>query len=99
MTIDNIKDPQGRISSKVYNLYPFDDQLLLYRQYCVYISNRSSTLTMLDFSNNQEIEEITQRRDYFTNLAGEKLYIDMRDSLGYTGKLDPMKRNDLSIQV
>ena len=72
---------------------------LFYKQYLAYISNRGSTLTMLDFSNNQEVQETIQRRDFFTANASERIYIDMRNSLGYTGKKDPMKRDGSSINV
>ena len=54
---------------------------------------------MLDFSNNQEVQETIQQRDFFTTNAFERLYMDMRNSLGYTGKKDPMKRDDSSIYV
>ena len=54
---------------------------------------------MLDFSKNQEVQRTVQLRDYFSTAASERLYIDMRDSLGTTGKKDAMKRNDSSVNV
>ena len=54
---------------------------------------------MLDFSNNQEVQEIIQWRDFFTTNVSESLYIDMRNLLGYTSKKDPMKKDDSSINV
>ena len=54
---------------------------------------------MLDFSNNQEVQEIIQWRDFFTTNVSESLYIDMRNLLGYTGKKDHMKKDDSSINV
>ena len=54
---------------------------------------------MLEFSNNQEVQETIQRRDFFTTNASERLYIDMRNSLGYTSKKDPMKRDGSSIKT
>ena len=83
----------------MYDLQTFDDQLKLYRQYCAYITNRPNYQTMLDFSNNHEVQETVQLRDFFTISAAERLYVDMRDSLGATGKEDAMKRNDFSIKV
>ena len=83
-----MKDSRGLYISKVYNLTKFDNQLSLYKQFCAYISNKPSTSTMLDFSNNQEIQDKVERRDFFTNQCSKRLYIDMRDSLGVTGKND-----------
>ena len=85
ITISNIKDWQGRCISKVYDLNDFDDQHILYRQYCAYISNKPSTLTMLDFSNNQGIQDTAEKRDFFTENTSKIIFIDMRGSLGITG--------------
>ena len=55
--ITNIKDPYSRVNEKIYNLNKFDKQVLLYRQYCTYILNSSSTKTMLDFSLSKEVQQ------------------------------------------
>ena len=54
---------------------------------------------MLDFSNNHEVQETVRLKDFFTTSAAERLYVDMRDSLGATGRKDAMKHNDSSIKV
>ena len=41
---------------------------------------------MLDFSNNQEVQDTLERRDFFTNQCSKRLFTDMRDSLGVTGE-------------
>ena len=65
ITISNIKDSQGRYLSKVYDWNDFDDQHILYQQYNACISNKPSTLTMLDFSNNQEIQDTVEKKYFF----------------------------------
>ena len=57
--ITNIIDPYPRVNEKIYNLNKFDNQVLLYRQYCTYILNSSSTKTMLDFSLSKEVQQAT----------------------------------------
>ena len=100
LSITDIKDQvNNRRYDKIYDLENFDDQFKQYRQYCAYISNRSSNQTMLDFSKNQKVQQTVQFRDYFTTAASERLYKDMRDSLGETGKKDAMKRNDSCVKV
>ena len=100
LSITDIKDQvNNRSYDKIYDLENFDDQFKLYRQYCAYISNRPSNQTMLDFSKNQKVQQTVQLRDYFTAAASERLYINMRESLGATGKKDAMKRNDSSVKV
>ena len=54
---------------------------------------------MLDFSNNQEIQNTVEKRNFFTENTSKIIFIDMRNSLGIAGKKDPLKRNDKSILV
>ena len=54
---------------------------------------------MPDFSLNKEVQQIAGRLDFITNRSSEKLYRDMRETLGYTGNKDPMKRDGSTIKV
>ena len=65
-----MKDSRGLYISKVYDLTEFDDQVSLYRQFYAYISNKPSANTMLDFSNNQEIQD-TAPRDLDITVIGQ----------------------------
>ena len=99
-SITNIKDQvNNRRYNKISDLENFDDQFKIYRQHCAYISNKPSNQMMLDFPKNQQVQQTVQLRDYFTMAASERLYIDMGDSLGATGKKDAIKRNDSSVKV
>ena len=40
------------------------------------------------------MQETIHRRDFFTTNASERLSTDMRNSLGYTGQKNPMKKDD-----
>ena len=86
VTLSNMKESRTLYISKVFNLTEFDDQLALCRQFCAYISNKPSTSTMLDFSNNQEIQHMVERKYFLTNQSSKRLFVNMRDSLGVTGK-------------
>ena len=100
LSMTDIKEQvNNRRYDKIYDLENFDDKFKLYRQYHAYISIRPSNQTILDFSKNQEVQQTVQLRDYFTTTASERLYIDMRDSLGTTAKKDAMKRNNSSVKV
>ena len=52
------------------------------------------TITPLpEYANNEIFQKPPKERNYFTN-TNEKLYINMRRSKGYTGKLEKLTRND-----
>ena len=63
------------------------------------LPNTPSTSTFLDFSNNHEIQNNVKRENFFTDTTTKRLYIGLRDSLGVTGKNDPLKRSDESVKV
>ena len=100
ITISNLKDiDNNNFLPRVYDLDEFDDQVKLYRQHVAYISNGSSAKTFLNFSNNKEVQNAMSRQEFFTNQASKRLYIDLRDSLGLTGKKNPIKNNNDNITV
>ena len=94
-----MKDSRGLYISKVYDLTEFDDQVSLYRQLCAYISNKPSTSTMLDFSNNQETQDTVERRDFFQKSVFKKVVYRHERLSRCNGKKDPLKRRDESIKV
>ena len=59
----------------------------------------ASTKNALDFSLDKECQQVTQQHEFFTNQKSEQIYIDMRNTLGFTGQNDPMKRDDSAINV
>ena len=100
IAISSLKDTDNNnLLPRVCDLDEFDDQVKLYRQHVAYISNGSSAKTFLDFSNNKEVKNATSRQTFFTSKASKQLYIDLRESLGLTGKKDPIKNNNNDILV
>ena len=59
----------------------------------------ASTKNALDFSLNKECQQAAQRHEFFTNQKSERIFIDMRNTLGFTGQKDPMKRDDSAINI
>ena len=44
-------------------------------------------------------QELLLKSDYFGTNSNEKIYIDLRDSLGYTDKIEKASRNDSKLNV
>ena len=100
ITMSNLKGiDNNNLSPRIYDLDEFVDQVKLYRQHMAYISNGSSVKKFLDFSSNKEVQNATSQQKFFTNQASKRLYIDLRDSLGLTGKKDPIKTNNDNITI
>ena len=97
--ISNIRRKYSRINENIYDLDNFGDQLELFDQFRAYISNMASTKNALDFSVNKECQQAAQRHEYFTNQKSERIYMDMRNTLGFTGRKDSMERDDSAINI
>ena len=97
--IENSRDNYSRIDDKVFELNDLDDSHCLYRQFRASISNGASTGNALDTSYNKEVQQATRFYKFFTKDAADKIYIDMRETLGYTGQKDATKRDDSMITI
>ena len=70
ITTSNLKDiGNSNLLPRIYDLDEFDDQVKLYQQHVAYISNSSSAKTFLEFFNNKEVQNETNRQKFFTNQA------------------------------
>ena len=50
-------------------------------------------------SNNPVFQELLLELDYFGNKSDEKVYIDLRDSLGYTDDIEKPSRNGSKLNL
>ena len=51
-----------------------------------------STAPLTDFMNNPVAQELKDKEDYFSDDSDERIYIDLRNSNGYTHKLEKLKK-------
>ena len=97
--IENSRDNYSRIDDKVFDLNDLDNRHSLYRQFRASISKGASTGNALNTSKNKEVQQTTRFYKFFTKDAADKIYIDMRETLGYTGQKDATKRDDSMITI
>ena len=65
-------------------------KFLLWKQFVAW--HCSGPIT--DYVNNPLCQELPDEIDYFGAESGERIYIDLRDSLGYTNEIEKPSRND-----
>ena len=63
------------------------------------ICNGYTTAPISDYINNPVFQELLLESDYFGTKSDEKIYIDLRDSLGYTDEIEKPSRNDSKLNV
>ena len=62
-------------------------------------SNSYSTAPLTQYKNNEIYQEIKAEDDYTTNNIGNRIWIDMKRSKGYTEKLEKINRDDSGLAV
>lgn len=53
-----------------------------------------STAPLMDFANNPIYQVLRTEKGYFKNSSKRAVYIDLRESKGYTGDLERLRRYD-----
>ena len=72
---------------------------LLWKQYVACCCNGYTAVPISDYINNPVFQELLLEPDYFGTKSDEKIYIDLRDSLGYTDEIEKPSRNDSKLNV
>ena len=72
---------------------------LLYKQFVAWHTNGCSAALLTDFSSQPIAQELKDEAEYYDEDSDEKVYVDLRDSRGYTNELDKPSRNDSKMTI
>ena len=72
---------------------------MLWKQYVAWHCNDYTAAPISDYINNPVFQELLLKSYYFGTKSVEKIYIDLRDSLGYTDEIEKPSRNDSKLNV
>ena len=67
---------------------------LLYNQFVAWHTNGCSTAPLTDFASHPIAQKLKDGTDYYGDDSDEKVYVDLRDSRGYTNGLNKPSRSD-----
>ena len=102
----NIKSRKLQNASNTYSWYndiKFDledeeDRFTLYNSFVAFVTKGSSIVPESDYVYNEVRQELPNRNTYFTD-SDEKVYIDIRQSEGYTSELQRVNRDDSNLSI
>ena len=86
----------GKLS---YDLEKDDDKNILYKMLVAKACEGCSTAPLTQYKNNEIYQEMTEENVFTTNDTDDRIWIDMRRSKGYTGKLEKINRDDSGLAV
>ena len=72
---------------------------MLWKKFVAWNCNGYSAVLISDYINNPTFQELPVEKDYFGNDSDERVYIEFRDSLGYTNEIEKPSRNDSKLTL
>ena len=97
--LSNISDAYSATKLLKYDINNNTKKQLLWKQYVAWPCNGYTAAPISDYINNPVFQELLLENDYFGNKLDEKIYIDLRDSMGYTDEIEKPSINDTKLMV
>ena len=97
--LSNISNAYSATDLLKYDISNVTQKHFLWKQYVAWYCNGYTGIPTSDYINNPVFQELLLENYYFGNKSDEKIYIDLRDSMGYTDKIEKPSRNDTKSTV
>ena len=97
--LSNISDAYSATNMIKFNISNDTQKHLLWKQHVAWHCNSYTTAPISNCVNNPVFQELLLEPDYFSTKSDEKIYIDLRDSFGYTDEIEKPSRNDSKSNV
>ena len=97
--LPNIFDAHSATNTMKFNIKNDTEKHLLRKQYIAWHCDGYTNAPSLDYVNNPVFQELLPENAYMSNTSDERIYIDLRDSLGYTNEKERPSRNDSKLKL
>ena len=81
----------------LYDFEKDDDKNILYKMFIAQQCKGCSAAPLTQYKNNEIYQEITSKDDYTTKNTDNRVWMDVRQSKGYTDELEKINRDDSGI--
>ena len=81
-------------NEKKYDVDNLTQRHLLYKQFVAWNCNGSSVAPLTDYMNNPIFQELPDKGKYFDVRSDDRVYLDLRASLGYVKEAEKLERNN-----
>ena len=95
----NISDACSATNMVKFDISNNTQKHLLWKKYVAWHCNGHITPPISDYINNPVFQEFLLESDYFNPKSDEKIYIDLRDSLGHIDEIEKPNRNESKLNV
>ena len=95
----NISDTYIATNTMKFDTSNDTQKHMLWKQYAAWHCDGYSAAAISNFINNPMFQELLLEPDYSCAKSDKKVYIDLRNSLGYTNLIEKPSRNDSNLNV
>ena len=96
--LQNASNTYSEFNTIKFNLEDEEDRYVLYNAFVAWVTKGSSIVPESDYLYNEVRQQLPTRNKYFTD-SDERVYIDIRRSMGYTGEFERVNRDDSDLVV
>ena len=97
--LSNISDARRATSTMKLDINNNTQKRLLWKQYIAWHCDGYPNLPISDYINNPVFQEFLCENTCMSNTSDERIYIDLRNSLGYTNKMERPSRNNSKLKL
>ena len=95
----NISDVHSATNTMKFDITNDTQKHLLWKQYIAWHYDGYTNASISYYINNPVFQELLPENTYISNTSDEIIYIDLKDSLGYTNEMEKPSGNDFEIKV
>ena len=96
--LQNASNTYSELNTVKFDLEDEEDWYTLYNAFVAWVTNSSSIVPENNFMYNDARQEVPNRNTYFTD-SDECVYIDIKQSKGYTGEFQKVNQDDSNLSV
>lgn len=95
----NISQTCSATNSKKLNTLIDTQNFLLYKQFVVWHWKSCTINPLTEYTKKTVFQELADEEEHFCDKSDERIYIDLRDSLGYKNEIQKPSRNDSKLTM
>ena len=99
LKLSNFTEIYSLANVKKYDVDNLTQKHLLYKYFVAWSCNGCSVAPLTDYINNPIYQELVDEDNYNETKSDERVYLDLRDSSGYTNDAGKLERNDSKINL
>ena len=97
--LSNISNAYSAKNTMKFDINNDTQKNLLWKQYIAWHCEGYTSAPISDYINNPVFQELLPENTYMSNISGERIYIDLRDSLGDTNEMERPSRNNSKLKL